>query len=395
MSRTMIFLTALGLLASAAAAQQPNTPSASLKIAGQGGPPYPIVGVFAYGGTSAEVKLEGGANVTFCLVQTPNLNPPPGFPLFGGVVDLDISNPANIQYVMNGFTLAPWEFTLDSTGEFVRNIPVPSNVSQGGSVALQAMVQDLGSPSGISLTAAFSVFTAPGLTPLVLNFGSNDDGSVLVNTQSQFGFTIPYYGTSYSGCYVGVNGLITFGSSTTDFTPTNPKMHQGLPKICPFWSDLDHTVAGAGPITATIDQISPATPRLTVKWDNIPDWPVGATGGIGFHTFEVEIDIAPGDVIIRNAANNANSIYDIMIGVSPGNNLSPAGVNSVDLSALLANGPQVGAVNRGWWEGFRGITSVTGAFPASAVYDLAGAAIQWIGVGAGAPGASYIMTIAP
>jgi hypothetical protein len=369
-------------------AQQPNSAAASLTINGTDGPPFPIVGVFVYGGTNALLEINGGTNVNFLVAQSPSLTSVP-FPFLGGDVDIDLSDPSQVEIVMDGFGVAPWEFITDGTGHFERPLPVPSSISTNLSVALQGAVADPGTPFGVVLTGASSILAQPGLN--TINYILGDDNCIQTNTSNQFGFNIPFYSTTFNHCWVCANGYITFGSASTDFTPTIAKMHSQVPRISMYWCDLDPTVAGAGPITLVVDQIDPAHPVMTFKYVNIPDWPVGVNGGLAYHTFGARIDITSGNVEIHEFANNSNSNYDILIGMSRGNGLDPTGAGAMDLSAQFAAGPYLGLPNEGMYEGFRGVTSITGAFPLGQNYDLAGNFWRYSAVQSALQGAYYIM----
>ena len=77
--------------------------------------------------------------------------------------------------------------------------------------------------------------------------------------------------------------------------------------------------------------------------------------------------------------------------MSAGFSLDPTGAGAMDLSAQFAQGVTVGLPNEGFYEGFAGNTSVTGLFPPSQVYDLAGNFWRYHAIGPGAPGARYLM----
>jgi hypothetical protein len=258
--------------------------------------------------------------------------------------------------------------------------------------AFQALVQNVASPFGATLTAASSVFSAPGLTVTELSLAS--DSCVWIGTQQWYGFQIPFYATSYDACFVCSNGYITFGAPSTDFTPTYLEMHAQQPRIAPFWSDLDPSFGASGPVTVTVDQVAPFNPVMTVDYDGVPDWPVGVFP-LTPHYFAAEIDIGSGAVTIRQRPNNQPSNYDVVVGISSGISLDPNGPAGMDLSAALAAGPLFGLPDQGFYEGFRGLTSITGVFPASAVWDLTGLIWTYIALGAGAPGAHYVMAAVP
>src|SRR6266545_2675327 len=64
----------------------------------------------------------------------------------------------------------------------------------------------------------------------------NDDGSTgAVN----LGFTLNFFGTSYSQVFVNNNGNITFGSASSQFTPSALTNSGQTPRIAAFFADVD------------------------------------------------------------------------------------------------------------------------------------------------------------
>ncbi|HYV35104.1 MAG TPA: nidogen-like domain-containing protein, partial [Gemmataceae bacterium] len=70
-------------------------------------------------------------------------------------------------------------------------------------------------------------------------FLGNDDGSV---GPVNLGFTADYYGATYSQLYVNNNGNITFGGASSQYTPTALTNSGQLPRIAPFFADVDTRV---------------------------------------------------------------------------------------------------------------------------------------------------------
>ena len=368
---------------------QPNSPQASLTIGGQGGPPYPIVNILILTGTDVSLDIGGGAFAPFLVAQTPSLSAT-GLPLLGGILNLEIlADPTALTIIMDGFSGAPATFATDFSGQFSQVIAVPGTQLLNQQMAFQGVVQDPASPFGHTLTAASSIITVVGLTQINLPLG--DDNCLFVATATQFGINIPFYGATYDGCWVCANGYITFGTQSTDFTPSLVEMYLLQPRIAPFWCDLLPTDPTAGPVTATMDQTDPNNPVLTVKWDHIPDWPVGVAGGIPWHTFGARIDIPSGDVEIHEYPFNSNSHYDTLMGMSSGGALDPLGVHGMDLSATFAQGPYPGLPDEGMYEGFSGVTSVTGSFPPLQIYDLTNNFWRYSAHDLGTPNARYTL----
>lgn len=114
-------------------------------------------------------------------------------------------------------------------------------------------------------------------TTLGPDIGDLDDGSVFVDITSVFGGSgINYFGTDYTGLYINSNGLLTFGSEETAYSP------QGLanydkPAIVPFWTDVD--VSKGGDIIWDLD---PSAGTFTVTWLNVAPY-----SGSGTNSFQV------------------------------------------------------------------------------------------------------------
>jgi hypothetical protein len=384
-------IVSLFLLCCTLPAQQPNSPGASLLINGTNGPPFPIANVLIQIGFPATLQIQGDPNTPVVLASAPQLMTP-STPFLGGLVDLDTTNPAAISVPFNGFAWPQAGFVTDGSGSFLVTFPSITVVQPNYQIAYQALVQNAASPFGMRLTAATSVVIFSGVTvvPLTnLGFGN----TVQVNTLTQYGFLMPFYGTAYSECWISGHGFINFLGPDTDFTPSNLEMHINQPRIAPFWSDLqpNHPVNG-GSVTLTVDQTDPMNPLMTVFFDSVPDWQQGSPP-LFFHDVAAVLDIARGDIAIVQYLTNTASVYDMMIGISPGLSLDPTGAGSMDLSVALAAGPYMGMPNEGLYEGFMGMLSITGQF--TAPYDLLGQKILFRAVNPGMAGASYNMRPLP
>lgn len=107
--------------------------------------------------------------------------------------------------------------------------------------------------------------------------GNLDDGFVTVNVTSVFGAGgMNINGTSYTSLYISSNGLITFQSGVTAYTPT-ALTSLGQPSLSPFWTDAD--ISKGGDIYWDLD---PSTGKITITWAN-----VAAFQGPGTNSFQV------------------------------------------------------------------------------------------------------------
>jgi len=114
--------------------------------------------------------------------------------------------------------------------------------------------------------------------------GNLDDGFVSVNVTSVTGSAgLTIGGTSYSSIFISSNGVITFQSGVTSYTPAAlTTLNQ--PALAPFWTDAD--ISKGGDIFWDLD---PATGRITVTWLN-----VAAYQGTGTNSFQVIITATGG-----------------------------------------------------------------------------------------------------
>src|SRR5262245_34551322 len=64
----------------------------------------------------------------------------------------------------------------------------------------------------------------------------NDDGSA---GPINLGFSVNFFGVTYSQVYVNNNGNITFGSSSSQYTPTALTNSGQTPRIAAFFADID------------------------------------------------------------------------------------------------------------------------------------------------------------
>jgi Ca2+-binding RTX toxin-like protein len=109
--------------------------------------------------------------------------------------------------------------------------------------------------------------------------GNLDDGYTTVNITSVAGASgLNINGTSYTSMYIGTNGLITFGSGVTSYTP-GALTSLGQPSLAPFWTDAD--ISKGGDIYWDLDA---STGKITVTWLNVAPY-----SGTGTNSFQVVI----------------------------------------------------------------------------------------------------------
>ena len=133
---------------------------------------------------------------------------------------------------------------------------------------MATMTSGLGGPAGYGE----NVFSTSTLTS-----GNMDDGSILVDVTSVFGPTgVDYFGTDYTGIYINTNGLITFDSAETAYTPVGIDGYNS-PAIAPFWSDVD--INKGGEIYWDLD---PVAGTFTITWLDVAPYT-----GTGTNSFQM------------------------------------------------------------------------------------------------------------
>ncbi len=125
--------------------------------------------------------------------------------------------------------------------------------------------------------------------------GNLDDGFTQINVTSVFGAGgINFGGTSYTNVYLSTNGLVTFGSGVTSYTPT-ALTSLGQPALAAYWTDID--IRTAGEIYWDMDATNG---KMTITWAN-----VGAYSAAGTVNFQMQItSLGGGDFNIEYLYNN-------------------------------------------------------------------------------------------
>jgi hypothetical protein len=372
---------AIALFACILGAQQPNSANALMTIDANDGPNYPM-NINVRTSQAANFHLAGGTNAPFVIVGSGNGNLQAGSATYW---DDHYDLPLSPTYVVccNGLVSPMWKTNGSGICDFqVMCPPVgtpPSGVPLGFHAAYQAGMLDYFSPWGWSLTAATRITTIQG--PIVVNMTTGigtygDSGQATVNLTT-YGMSFPFYGVNQSVVHISGDGYMTFGGSQLpDYTATDYEMNGGPPRIAGFWTDLDQV---SGQIVRyTLDQTPPAgiPPFLFVEFINVMD----AVAGYN-HNFTWRID-TQGLVTINHQATNNPSVYDVMVGITPGNNLNPQ--TQKNLSAMLSPSFHQGAVNEGFWEWFGIVTqNPYYTYTVDDPYDLAARLLTFLPNGSG------------
>jgi len=241
------------------------------------------------------------------------------------------------------FFMVPW-LQLDALG--TGSIMGSAGTALPGDVIhAQAAANDPASATGAKISAAF----VGGVHPPTPGGSANnlilgDDDSKLVD----LGMAFPFYGATWTECYVGSNGFVTFGGGNFDPSEQISDFMAGLPKIAALWDDLSpqiqgsvHVEAGAGWIRI----VWTGVPQFYVLDNNSAELTLWGDGRIQLHW--PHVDLADG-----------------MVGIGPG--LWQGTPTFADFNANPAHGWSVGAGPV--FEQF---------LPASKPFDLHGAAVTF------------------
>ncbi len=90
--------------------------------------------------------------------------------------------------------------------------------------------------------------------------GRNDDG---FSGPINLGFSINFFGTSYTQFYINNNGNVSFGNGISAFTPTGPT-GASQPIISPFFADVDTRGTNSGVV-----QLSQLPNEDIITWDHV------------------------------------------------------------------------------------------------------------------------------
>jgi hypothetical protein len=129
-------------------------------------------------------------------------------------------------------------------------------------------------------------------------------------------FPFPFYGAARSSAFVNSDGNLTFGGGDVATTARSlGRVLSGLPRVAPFFADLDPSAGGGLFVNAAPD-------AFTVTWCAVPDF--DATGKV---TAQVSL-LPEGAVEVR--IDGTTTLDDAVVALSPG---STSDFAAVDLSA--------------------------------------------------------------
>lgn len=186
----------------------------------------------------------------------------------------------------------------------------------------------------LDLTTAPAVNPKPGTDP-------GDDAYIL----QDLGFNLSFFGAIFSSVAVGSNGNLTFRPANVsqeafDFGAVSSiasfgEFQQGLPRIAPYWHDLDAQASVTQGATGVYFRKDPD--RVMVTWNNIRDFPNDPLTDRGVHRFQVTL-FNTGRILFTY--DTAQLTSQALAGVAPGlSQTAPAVVNFNSPPANAFNAP--------------------------------------------------------
>ena len=131
-----------------------------------------------------------------------------------------------------------------------------------------------------------SGFTQTGSLP------ANDDN---YSSAVPLGFSLNFGGKTYVETFVSNNGYITFGSGSSEYSPSPFDTNYlnsgspGLPIIAAFFSDVDTRLTGSGIVTWGTGTVN-GNAAFTVRWDNVGEYGASTFSG---NTFSIVLVSRP------------------------------------------------------------------------------------------------------
>lgn len=237
----------------------------------------------------------------------------------GQTVNVDL---ANTTYLWGGPTpnLSPF-------------FPISASVSSpvAMTTSAQMAIADPGHADGIRLSQGIQLDIGAGTTGPIPG-PTGDDSNIQVFFGPGSGCTpsfFPFYGTTYSSCFVVSNGRIMFGAGNNTFSPSVAGAMSQEPEVG-AWTDLNP--ASGGSISSLYN---PASSLFVTSWVNVPYFPNN-----GSNSFDITLDFSSGTVSLDNLAGIGMASGSIFMGVSGGNAVgatdpgnAPFAVTTVGVSA--------------------------------------------------------------
>ncbi len=227
--------------------------------------------------------------------------------LTAGVINNDIND---ISVIQGDGSLVTQPNPFDLNGVAVQFTPSGS----GYTIAASSAAFDTNFGAKLDLT------TAPAVNPKTNPVPDPGDDAYILQ---DLGFNFSFFGAGFSSVAVSSNGNLTFRPAnvtqtafdlgTVSSTESLAELQGGLPRIAPYWHDLDATTdqtTGANGVYLRRD-----SDRVLITWNNIRDFPNDPIVDRGLHRFQVSL-FNNGRIVFTYASAELTS--QALVGVSPG-----------------------------------------------------------------------------
>ena len=318
-----------------------------------------INGMGSGGMSPVTVNLEAGDGVRALLYAIP-FAPVLAFTADQVVVDavpftstysLDLDQPSMVVWVDGTGTvvppnvLTPFSFT-DQYGFF----RLSGRIYRPRTLGIQFALVHSSLPQGFATSQAFDLVATPPTVCMGVVAGQpvaplTDDGSINIPFPS--GTTFTFYTVVYSDVYVNMNGNLTFGAGSSDFTPSEASFLANEPRIAPAWDDW----APSDPNQGTVKVYSGQN-IFAVEWFDVRHYGSGCAGGVDSNTFCTILYMDPlgyitfGYGFMGLCGAGTSPSLDTIVGITPG--LAFSQPNNIDMTA----GTNVGTNASAMYEDF-------------------------------------------
>ena len=173
-----------------------------------------------------------------------------------------------------------------------------------------------------ALDAIPGTFIAPSAGAATVALGDDFEETVALTS------AMPIPGGTTTSLTVSSNGQITLGAvgNGADFTPSALTwLAYAAPQVSPMWHDFEPNAPGSG--TISFEEVGGVA---IVSWNGVYNW-----GTTTPETFQVQFDLASGNITIIYDAVSGNIGNDYLVGLKAGG--AQADNGGYDLSAELTN----------------------------------------------------------
>lgn len=142
--------------------------------------------------------------------------------------------------------------------------------------------------------------------------GSNLNLGDDTNTTRNLPFTFKYYGVDWTDIHINANGIISFGVDVnpSGFFDENDFFSE-LPKIAPYFMDLDPSVGGGVFLKS-------ATDKMTITWKAVPEFGTNNSNTLQLVLYQdASFDVTFNGINAKSQTNNRAIVFGIHPGGQP------------------------------------------------------------------------------